>query len=224
MDIARQALFYKQMKLIEHFDDYPIVDDQKTQYLRYRMGRLKHQIWLTNRKRNQIIIDTHDKFIIDHVQPGNTAIFGSAGYYLEDLIDNLTVIEQHEIVKTFYPKATIVKNRSDIAKIFGQKFDNFIVNNNRADHWVDIKGIADHIHIYAMSMKTNCLLFYSFRDTQINKWNRLTTDHVDYFMSLLDLLPNFKCEWHDIKFKKEDDMMENPDTTNGNIKFMLRLK
>ena len=34
----------------------------------------------------------------------------------------------------------------------------------------------------------------------------------------------YQKEWHDIKFKTEDNMMENPDTTNGNIKFMLRLK
>ena len=47
------------------------------------------------------------------MQFGNTGIYGSAGYYLEDLIKNLTVFENKKIVKTFYPKAIIVKERKE---------------------------------------------------------------------------------------------------------------
>ena len=53
-------------KLIEHFTDYPMIDTDKHNYTRYRMGRLKHELWLRNRKnKNEIVIDEYDKFIID---------------------------------------------------------------------------------------------------------------------------------------------------------------
>ena len=43
------------MKLIEDFSDYPMVVNKhainKQNYIRYRMGRLKHELWLKNRKK-----------------------------------------------------------------------------------------------------------------------------------------------------------------------------
>lgn len=221
-------------KLIEHFLDYPMIDTDKHNYIRYRMGRLKHQLWLTNRKRNKILIDTHDKFILDNIQKGKTCIFGSAGYYLEDLIPNLTVVEEWPIVKKFYPKAQIIKDRLEIAEKNGATFDNFIVVNNRGDIWCELSIVEDHISKYVQSMKTGCLFFYSFRDTQIVNWNRLTTDHKKYFLDFgyyIEKKYNLNLIWYDIKFatKTKDgagnyDIYENPDTTNGNIKFVFEYK
>lgn len=222
-------------KLIEHFTDYPMIDTDKHNYLRYRMGRLKHQLWLKNRKnKNEITIDTHDNFIIKNLQPGKTCVFGSAGYYLEDLIDDLTVVEQWPIVKKFYPKAVIVNDRKEISEKFREKFDNFVVVNNRGDIWCELFVVEQHVANYVKAMKPGCLFFYSFRDTQIVDWNRLTTDHYDYFFSfgkMLEKKYNLNLLWHDIKFATKEknplgeyDFLENPDTTNGNIKFVFQYK
>ena len=220
-------------KLIEHFTDYPMIDTDKHNYTRYRMGRLKHELWLKNRKnKNEIVIDEYDKFIIDRLQKGKTCIFGSAGYYLEDLIPDLTVIEQWPIVKTFYPKAQIINDRSEIAKINGRIFDNFVVVNNRGDIWCELSVVENHISKYVKAMKPGWLFFYSFRDTQIVDWNRLTIDHKIYFENFANYIEktySLKLLWKDIKFitKTKDgngnyDILENPDTTNGNIKFLFQ--
>lgn len=219
-------------KLIEHLTDYPMLTSDKHNYIRYRIGRLKHQMWLRNRKRNHIVIDTHDKFILDNLKPGKTCVFGSAGYYLEELIENLTVIEQWPIVKKFYPSAQIVEHRSQIAHNNGRTFDNFVVVNNRGDLACEIHTVADHISHYIKAMKPGCVFFYSFRDTQVVNWNRLTEDHYAYFFNFaMHIQRNYQLNliWHDIKFadKHKDgagnyDIMENPDTTNGNIKFVFQ--
>ena len=80
-------------------------------------------------------------------------------------------------------------------------------------------------------MRSGCLFFYSFRDTQIVDWNRLTVDHYDYFLSWGQSLAdkfNLHMIWNDIRFADKPkingqyDIMENPDTTNGNIKFVFQ--
>ena len=223
------------MKLIESFDEHPMSETDKTSYIRYRLGRIKHELWIRNRKNNTVQIDAYDNFIVNNIKPGRTCMFGSAGYYLEKVIPQLHVIEQKPIVKKFYPKAVIAQDRKDIITFFGKgSFDNFIVVNNRSDHWVTIKQLAEtHIATYAKVLKPGGLLFYSFRDTQINGWNRLTEDHYDYFFKLTEYVKplDLNLIWHDIKFaeKKKDghgdyDFMENPDTTNGNIKFIFQYK
>jgi len=217
-------------KLIEHFSDYPMIDTDRHNYIRYRMGRLKHQLWLQNRKRDYITIDTHDKFIIDNLKAGKTCVFGSAGYYLEDLVEDLTVIEQHPIVKKFYPKAQIINHRNEIGKSYEKSFDNFVVINHRNDLWVDLDGLEKHFKDYRSAMKPGCLFFYSFRDTQM-LFNRFKNDHYYFFLNFAKQLEkslDLHLIWHDIKFaeKQKDgagnyDINENPDTTNGNIKFVF---
>ncbi len=230
-------------KLIECFDDYNMISSDsyeinKHNYLRYRIGRLKHEFWLKTRKsKDKIYIDEYDQFIIKNIQSGNTCFFGSAGYYLDDAIQNLTVIEQHPIVKAFFPKAIIVKDRNEIGKLYPSYFDNFVVVNNRADLWatlyyndLGIPCLQTYFKNYMQAMKIGCKFFYSFRDTQIPNWNRFSQDHYDYFYNFaLDCKElGLELLWHDIQFasKQKDnngdyDILENPDTTNGNIKLLF---
>ena len=229
------------MKLIEQYDDYSIRVDDKTSYLRYRVGKLKHSFWLKSRKSaTTVYVDEYDKHVLDNLQPGSTCYFGSAGYYVEDIVSDLTVIEKHSIVKKFYPKAIIVKHRSEIGSLYPNKFDNFVVMNNRSDLWatlypndLDIPCLQSYFVEYKKAMKTGCKFFYSFRDTQIPCWNRLSNDHYDYFYNF-----GLSCEkiglellWHDIQFAEKNkqpdgsyDILENPDSTNGNIKFIFEKK
>lgn len=217
-------------KILEFFNQSSIKSDWKTLYIRYRLGRLKHQYWLWNRKRKKdFLVDSHDYFILKNCQPGATAFFASSGYYLKDIWPEITVIEMHPVVKSFYPDVVICQERSELSKTCAEKFDNFAVVNNRGDIWTELENITDHCEFYTKVMKPGCRFFYSFRDTQIVGMNRLTEDMSQYFLdwalSLKKLL-NLELVWYNIDFKKKQpdgagnyDIMENPDTTNGNLKF-----
>jgi hypothetical protein len=222
---------YNDINYIEMFNDAPMVNTDKHNYIRFRLGRLKHGAWLHNRKnKKSITIDTHDKFIVDNIKVGRTCVFGSAGYYLDDLIPELSVVERWPIVKKFYPECIIIDDRSELEPIFGRVFDNFIVNNHRGDLWVH-NGPTAHLIDYSAVIKNGGLLFYSFRDTQII-FNRLTTDHYAHFYNWAISLQNIcglNLIWHDIKFVSggkdgngNDNVLENPDTTNGNLKFVFQ--
>lgn len=217
------------MNYIDHLYERPMDSSWKVQYLRYRMGRLKHRYWLTNRKnKDQFLIDEYDYFILHKLRPGPTTIFGSAGYYLEDVIDNLYVVEMHPVVKTFYPKAIIVDSRADI-KNHVPKSANFIVNNNRLDHWMPtVEALNNNIKCYTECLQPNGLLFYSFRDTQMLPLNRLTVDLEQFYNDWADNLPGLRLVWSDINFEKQlpdgfgnYPCRENPDSTNGNLKFIF---
>jgi len=79
------------MKPIEfHINQDQQKKDFKTRYLKFRLGRIKHQLWLNNRKADQKVIYEEDKKILDQCQPGVTGFFDSAGYYIKDLFLNKT--------------------------------------------------------------------------------------------------------------------------------------
>jgi len=212
------------MKIVKHYSQLEKKSlDSKTEYLQYRTGRVKHELWLKSRKSDCVYITPHDDYILEHMQPGTTAIFGSAGYHLEDCIDNLTVIEQKQIVKEFYPNAVIVKHRKEIGELFPKYFDNFIVTNNRSDLWTDAQGLCKHIREYKKAMRKDCLFFYSLRDTQLTSWNRLKENHYNVFIDLAKEIEKigFECLESQMEFANGDGN-ENPDTTNGNIKYFFR--
>jgi len=218
------------VKIIEAFNQSTIKPDWKTQYIRYRIGRLKHQYWLWNRKQqDQALIDEYDYKIINNCQVGTTAFFSCSGYYLKDIFPEIQVIEMYSIVKTFYPDVYICEDRSKLADKIPFKVDNFAVVNNRGEHWVTVDGLTDHFKNYAKIMNPGCRVFYSFRDTQIHV-NRLTVDMEQHFLSWAKSLEElgFTLVWHSIDFKKKEmdanghyDVLEMPDTTNGNLKFWL---
>jgi hypothetical protein len=212
------------MKTIKHYKDIEQVKhSDKIAYLKYRTNKIKHELWLRSRKSNNVYITSYDQHILDHLGPGPTAIFGSAGYYLEDCVDDLTVIEKDSIVKKFYPKAVIVDNREDIGKLFPARFKNFIVTNNRSDMWCDAQGLKAHIEKYRTAMAPDCLFFYSIRDTQFTPWNRLKINHYKMFVDLAKQIENigFECLQTQIDLANGDGN-ENPDTTNGNIRYIFR--
>ena len=218
-------------KLVEFFDQQPIKNDWKTQYIRYRLGRLKHQYWLWNRKNtNRVLIDEYDYAILRNCQPGRTVFFASAGYYLKDIWPEIESVEMHPVVKTFYP-AVHVCTREQL-KDLPWRADNFAVVNNRADHWVTVDGLTANLEHYCQVMNPGCRVFYSFRDTQIHV-NRLTTDMESLFLSWAQGLESIGLQlvWHSIGFDRKVpdqngyyNQLENSDTTNGNLKFWFVYK
>ena len=221
-------------KIIEFFDQSQQKSDWKTQYIRYRLGRLKHQYWLWNRKNpTRAIIDQYDHAVMKNCQIGKTVFFGSAGYYIRDIFPDVEVVEMHPVVKTFYPDAYICTDRSDLSSVLPFRVDNFVVVNNRADMWCTANGITDHFSNYIKTMNPGCRLFYSFRDTQMHI-NRLTTDMETHFLDWARSLNQelgLQLVWHSIDFSKKTpdhngyyNQLENPDTTNGNLKFWFVYK
>lgn len=221
-------------KLIEFFDQQPMRDDWKTQYIRYRLGRLKHQYWLWNRKNSsKALIDEYDYAILRNCQPGRTVFFASAGYYLKDIWPEIESVEMHPVVKTFYPEVHVCSRREQLVDL-PWRADNFAVVNNRGDIWTETENIARYCEQYTAVMNPGCRFFYSFRDTQIAGINRLTTDLAQYYLDwalALEVRCNLKLVWHDINFDRKlpdqngyYDQLENPDTTNGNLKFWFVYK
>ena len=221
-------------KLLEFFEEGTIKTDWKTQYIRYRLGRLKHQYWLWNRKNsNQALIDEYDYAILRNCQPGTTVFFASSGYYLKDIYPEIEVVEMHPVVKTFYPTVHICTDRQNLIEL-PIRADNFAVVNNRGDIWTEPHNIIEYCKQYTNIMHNKCRFFYSFRDTQIPDLNRLTINLEDFFYEWAQKVAkecNMKLVWYDINFKKklpdgngEYDVLENPDTTNGNLKFWFVYK
>lgn len=219
-------------KLIEFYDQSTVRTDWRTQYIRYRLGRLKHQYWLDNRKNPDLAkVDQYDYRILQNCQPGHTVFFSSSGYYLRDIWPEITVVEMFPVVKTFYPDVIICEQRDQIAEALSSPADNFAVVNNRADIWTEIDNVTNHCRHYTRAMRAGCRFFYSFRDTQIVGMNRLKIDMERYFLDWANSLEaelELKLVWADINFRRkqpdhvgEYDVMENPDTTNGNLKFMF---
>lgn len=210
------------MKLVEQIYPDEHKTDFKTQYIKYRAGRLKHQYWLWNRKRTNKVIDEYDAKILKNCQPGTTAFFASAGYYLKDIWPHIDSIEMHPVVKTFCASVLYVESRQKLASQVPCHYDNFAVVNNRGDLWVSADGLTQHLQDYTQILAPGARLFYSFRDTQIHV-NRLTTDLHTHFLNWAQSLGQLGLTlvWHDIQLPKRDcsDLRENPDTTNGNIKF-----
>jgi len=220
------------MKLIEQIYTDEHKTDFKTRYIKYRSGRLKHQYWLWNRKRSIKVVDEYDAKILKNCQKGKTAFFSSAGHYLKDIWPHIDSIEMHPVVKEFYPTVILATSREELHLAIPNKYDNFAVVNNRGDHWVGIDGLRQHLLNYTRVLNPGARLFYSFRDTQI-QYNRLTVDSIKYFTSWANSLEDIGLTlvWSDINFqtKVKDqlgnyDAHENPDTTNGNIKFWFCYK
>lgn len=215
------------MKLVEQIYTDEHRTDFKTLYIKYRAGRLKHQYWLWNRKRSNKVIDQYDAMILKNCQPGSIGFFASSGYYLKEIWPHIDSIEMHSVVKEFCPDIIYVKDRSVLADVTQKTYKNFAVVNNRADHWVDIHGLTDHVKNYIKVFEPGTRFFYSFRDTQIH-YNRLTVNSKQHFLDWANSLQSLglNLAWSSVEFKEKVpdyygnyDLSENPDTVNGNIKF-----
>jgi len=220
------------MKLVEQIHQDEHKTDFRTRYMKYRAGRLKHQYWLWNRKRSSKLLDEYDAKILKNCKPGSIAFFSSAGYYLKDIWPHIDSIEMYPVVKEFCNNVILTDARSSLPMVVPNKYDNFAVVNNRADHWVTIDGLTQHLKDYTKVLNPGARVFYSFRDTQI-QYNRLIVDSVDYFRTWALGLESIGLTlvWSDINFKKKSkdgcgnyDPLENPDTTNGNLKFWFCYK
>lgn len=217
-------------RLITSYQDATLNNNWKTQYIKYRAGRLKHQYWLWNRKqRDSYLIDQYDRFILQNCQPGTTVFHASSGYYLREMFPEIVVSEEHPVVQTFVDDVCIT-TKADIGRTLPVKADNFAIVNNRGEQWFTQQERNTNIGYYTQAMNPGCRFFYSLRDTQTVGVNRLTNDLNDFWLEWAHSQQQsnqLQLVWHDIQFAKRqhrDDFSENPDTTNGNLKFAFVYK
>jgi len=222
------------MKIIENFVRDDFKEDFKTSYLRYRTKNVKHGLWLMNRKKLKKVVYDDDARILSKCKDGSIAIYNSCGYYLKEIFPtiDIDVIESQQLVKEFYNNCYI-SSRENLKSI-NKKYDNVIITNFRGDLWTDLKGLEKYFKMYQVLMNKNCYFFYSFRDTQILGINRLKIDMEKYFYDWAKSLHNslnLKLINHTISFPKKllksdgsYDLNENPDTINGNIKFLFEFQ
>ena len=216
-------------KLVTSYKDVELNTDWRTQYIRYRAGRLKHQYWLWNRKqRDRYLIDSYDHFILKNCQPGVTVFHASSGYYLREMFPEIVVSEEHSVVQTFVDNV-YVTDKQNISNVVPAA-DNFAIVNNRGEQWFTQQERNHNLHCYTQAMNPGCRFFYSLRDTQTVGINRLT-ENLEHFWYQwakdLEATHNLKLVWYDIQFAKRqnnNDFSENPDTTNGNLKFAFVYK
>ena len=59
------------MKIIKHYTELTEkTQDKKIAYLKYRTGKVKHELWLKSRKsKSTVFITDYDNFILENLQP-----------------------------------------------------------------------------------------------------------------------------------------------------------
>ena len=53
------------MKIIKHSSELKgSISNKKTAYLQYRVGKIKHELWLKSRKSNKVYLTLYDNYIV----------------------------------------------------------------------------------------------------------------------------------------------------------------
>ena len=150
-------------KVIDRYSDATFVDTYRNRYTRWKFGKPKHNYYVRNRRSDEKILDLYDKYLIENVVPGQTIAFDCAGYYLDEFIDNLTVVDLDSIVLSWFPSAKIYTNEDAVRDLYNTA-DNFIVNNTIRLRW---KTFEEHANFWKESrkfLKDGCNIFFSYRD------------------------------------------------------------
>lgn len=212
-------------KVIGRYSDTTFVENYRNRYTRWKFGKPKHNYYVKNRRSKVKVFDYYDKYIIDNLGPGNTVAFDTAGYYLDGVVDNLTVIDLDPIVRSWYPQAVIFKEEKDVEHLY-HSADNFIVNNTIRLRW---KTFDEHAEFWIQArrfLKPGCQVFFSYRDIFIFH-NRLK---YNFSKLLADWLPAMEQHGFYVKkysydpipvTKQQTELHQVPeivDMVNGNVK------
>ena len=214
-----------QKKVIGNFDDSKLRDNFKTNYIRWRFSKAKHNYYVKNRRSNNIVLDNYDKYIVENLKPGKTFTYDSAGYYLDPVVDNLTVIELVPIVSIWYPRVVIETDRGSVDHLYNQA-DNFIIINTVRLRWKTFNEYTEYWKYQSRFFKPGAHIFFSFRDIFIfhnrlkykfsdllGSWLNSMEDNGFKLINLSHTLINTTDQMQDYTHLQEID-----DLINGNVK------
>lgn len=212
-------------KLINHYSDATRKNTWRNQYVAFRAEHPKHMYYLANRKQPEVCLDLYDQYILEHLVPGTTMAFDAAGYYLEEVVSDLIVVERMDIVKVWYPKCLVTTDPASLTHLHG-KINNLIINNTLMLKWKTLEQWTEWWTHNSKLLAPGAQIFCSFRDNRIMR-NRLTVNFRSMLTQWLADMEQHGFQVIDYSYDPcvVDDSVtdfrcagEITDTTNGNLK------
>jgi hypothetical protein len=212
-------------KVIGRYDEAKFKDTYQNHYRRWKFGKPKHTYYVRNRHAKNKILDMYDCYILENLVPGETVTYDSAGYYLDGIVDNLSVIELNPIVKSWYPDAYIDTGEESVKSLYCQA-DNFIVNNTIKLRWKTFDQYTNYWKHQIKFLKPGSQIFWSFRDIFVfhnrlkynfsdllKNWLRSMEQHGFYVINLSHSMIKINDTMITLA-----DLPEIEDMVNGNVK------
>jgi hypothetical protein len=212
-------------KVIGRYNDATLKGSFIQRYRLWKFGKPKHNYYMRNRKSSVLTFDQYDKYIIENLKPGKTIIYDSAGYYLDEAVDDLVIIELNPTAKKIYPKVLLDTGPDSVKQHYYQA-DNFIVNNTIQLRWKTFEDYTRYWKFQTRFLKPGAQIFFSFRDIFIFH-NRLKYHLSELVVEWLEQMTahGFVLNNLDHKLIAIDDTLvdlshlpEVADMINGNIK------
>lgn len=150
-------------KVIDCYADGPWVNSYRNNYTKWKFGKPKHRYYVNNRRAQTKKFDHWDQYIIEQCCPGHTIVWDSAGYYLDGVIDDLTVVDLEPVVLSWYPKAKIYTSENAVQDLYTSA-DNFVINNTVRLRWRTFDYYTDFWKHTTRFFRPGCQVFFSFRD------------------------------------------------------------
>jgi hypothetical protein len=150
-------------KVIGRYSEATFKETYQNRYRKWKFGKPKHIYYVRNRRSSHKILDTYDQYILNNLVSGKTVTYDAAGYYLDGIVDDLSVIELNPIVQSWFPAAYIDSGNDSLRSLYGQA-DNFIVNNTIKLRWKTFDEYTDYWKIQRRFLKSGSQVFFSFRD------------------------------------------------------------
>ena len=212
-------------KIIGRYNDATLKGSFTQQYRVWKFGKPKHNYYMRNRKSTELIFDLYDKYILDNLNPGKTIIYDSAGYYLDEVVDDLTIVELNPTAQKIYPKVILDTGPESVDQHYYQA-DNFIVINTIQLRWKTFEDYTTYWKLQTRFLKPGAQIFFSFRDIFVFH-NRLKYHFSELLIDWLDIMKShgFVLSNLDHQLIPIDDSItdishlpEITDMVNGNIK------
>jgi hypothetical protein len=212
-------------KIINNYVDATFVPTWRNRYMRYRAGHPKHRYYLENRKRYIAKLDLWDQYILANIKPGKTIAWDVSGYYLQDFIKDLVVVEKSPIVLDWAPKCVMDFDENQMIPLFGSA-DNLIIININELRWKDIDYWTLWWCRRAVYLRPGAQIFFSFRENRLLR-NRLKEKFSDIMDTWLVTMAQhgFTVKHYeyqpcpiDANVTDHRSAPEISDTVNGNLK------
>lgn len=212
-------------KLIDNYSDATFVQTFRNQYIKYRAGHPKHRYYLLNRHKDDAVLDLYDQYILENLKSGKTMAYDISGYYLEDFVDDLVVVEETPLVLTWAPSCVLTTDSVAMDSLIGN-IDNLIMLNPKDLRWTSIDQWTEWWLEKAQYLKSNAQIFFSFRENRLLR-NRLKVKFSTLMATWLQTMKahGFKLKYYDYEACQVNDSIINykqvpeiSDPVNGNLK------
>jgi hypothetical protein len=193
--------------------------------MRYRAGHPKHRYYLENRKRYIAKLDHWDQYMLEHIKPGKTIAWDVSGYYLQDFVKDLVVVEKYPIVLDWAPNCVMDYDENQMIPLLGSA-DNLIIININELRWKNIDYWTHWWCRRTVYLRPGAQIFFSFRENRLLR-NRLKEKFSDIMDSWLPQMEThgFKLKYYNFEapnistdITDHRSAPEITDAVNGNLK------